>query len=272
MIRGGCREAAFTKMGGDMSFDLSGRAAIITGAASGIGRAVAKRFFDHGARVAILDINAPAGDAEPHAFFQCDVSDEDAFADALANAVKELNGCDILVNNAGLVALGGNIENMDTAYFDRIFAVNTRGVMLGIKHGSRHISNGGAIINTASLAAFLHEAGAAAYHASKAAVVSLTRAAAIELGARSIRVNAVCPGHTRIDSADVDDNAWSALESLCKTLSPLGRLASVDEQIGAFHFLAAEESRFMTGQALIVDGGFSLGLTPALYDALGGQQ
>lgn len=132
-------------------------------------------------------------------FFECDVSDEQQVADTLARAEKTLGKLDIVINNAGLTHLGGTLGEMGADYFQLMQNVNVNGVFHGIKHAPKHMNDGGSIINTASLAAFMKSAGTAAYNASKAAVVSLTKSAAIELGPRGIRVNAVCPGHTMVD-------------------------------------------------------------------------
>ncbi len=252
-----------------MSFCLQGKRVVITGGARGIGLAIANAFVAQGAHVAVLDLLPMRADDAPLPYFACDVTDESTFASALDGAVARLGGLDVLINNAGVTALGGELASMEAAYFDRVVAVNQRGVMLGLKLGGQRIADGGSIINTASLAAFVHEVGTAAYNASKAAVVSLTKSAAMEFGPRQVRVNAICPGHVRVQRDDLDPEVMESLEQLCETVAPMGRVAELDDLVGVYHFLAAPESRYMTGQALIIDGGFSLGLTPLLYEKLG---
>ena len=249
-----------------MALDLTGKNAYVTGGAGGLGWATAKRFMDHGARVVITDIRHTEALAQlPEAiFFDCDVSNEQQVAETLAKAEEALGKLDIVVNNAGLTHLGGTIEEMGSDYFEQIQHVNVNGVLYGLKHAPKHMNDGGSIINTASLAAFFKFFGTAAYDASKAAVVSLTKSAAIELGPRGIRVNAVCPGHTMVDRPGLTEEVLVPVRQICRVATALGRHAEADEQAAVFHFLAADESRYITGQALIVDGGFSLGHTPAL--------
>lgn len=201
-------------------------------------------------------------------FFECDVSDEQQVADTLARAEKTLGKLDIVINNAGLTHLGGTLGEMGADYFQLMQNVNVNGVFHGIKHAPKHMNDGGSIINTASLAAFMKSAGTAAYNASKAAVVSLTKSAAIELGPRGIRVNAVCPGHTMVDLPGLTEEEIAAVGEICRVTTALDRHGEADDQAAVFHFLAADESRYITGQALIVDGGFSLGHTPLLEEKM----
>lgn len=255
-----------------MALDLTGKNAFITGGAGGLGWATARRLVDHGAKVAISDIRrTEALDMLPQAqFFECDVGDEQQVADTLAKAEAALGKLDIVINNAGLTHLGGTLEEMEADYFQLMLKVNVNGVFHGLKHAPKHMNDGGSIINTASLAAIFKSAGTAAYDASKAAVVSLTKGAAIELGRRGIRVNAVCPGHTMVDRPDLTEEIAAAVGKICRIATALGRHAEADEQAAVFHFLAADESRYITGQALIVDGGFSLGHTPLLEEKMMG--
>lgn len=249
-----------------MAFDLTEKNAFITGAAGGLGWSTARRLIDHGARVVVTDIrHTEAIDKLPEAsFVECDVSDEQQVADALSQAEDLVGKLDIVINNAGLTHLGGTLEEMEADYFQFMQRVNVNGVFHGLKHAPGHMNNGGSIINTASLAAFMYSSGTAAYNASKAAVVSLTKSAALELGPRGIRVNAVCPGHTMVDRPGFTAEEKAALSEICRVATALGRHAEAEEQAGVFHFLAADESRYITGQALIVDGGFSLGHTPLM--------
>jgi NAD(P)-dependent dehydrogenase (short-subunit alcohol dehydrogenase family) len=253
-----------------MALDLTGKTALITGAAGGIGLAVAQRLQRHGARLVLVDIRDSEGMTalEPAMIAHCNVAEEDQVKDLFARVASEVGKLHILVNNAGLTHLEGTIEDMSSAYFERMQAVNVNGVFYGLKYGQGCMHDGGSIINTASLAAQRTGPGYAAYSMSKAAVVSLTQTAAIELGGRGIRVNAVCPGHTRVDRPGMTEEEAQAVLHQCEVQCALGRIGEVDEQAAVFHFLAADESRYMTGQALIVDGGFSLGDTEALFSQL----
>ena len=253
-----------------MALDLSGKNAFITGAAGGLGWATARRLIDHGARVVISDIrHTEAVDKlSASSFIECDVSDEQQVADALGRAESAIGKLDIVINNAGLTHLGGTLEEMAADYFEFMQRVNVNGVFHGLKHAPGHMNDGGSIINTASLAALMNSSGTAAYNASKAAVVSLTRSAALELGPRGIRVNAVCPGHTMVDRPGLEGEEKAAITEICRVATALGRHADADEQAAVFHFLAADESRYITGQALIVDGGFSLGHTPLMEERI----
>lgn len=254
-----------------MALDLTGKNALITGGAGGIGWAVAERLVAHGAKVAITDIrHTEAVDKLSEAlFYTCDVSEEEQVAAVFSRAAGEMGTLDIVINNAGLTDLGGYIGEMTAAYFERMQRVNVNGVFYGLKHAPVHMRDGGSIINTASLAAVYGGPGYAAYSMSKAAVVSLTKSAAIELGPRQIRVNAVCPGHTLVDRPGLTDEMMAPLVHQCEMQTALGRIAQVDEQAAVFHFLAADESRYITGQALIVDGGFSLGDTEKVFESFG---
>jgi NAD(P)-dependent dehydrogenase (short-subunit alcohol dehydrogenase family) len=252
-----------------MSFDLNGKKALVTGGAGGIGSAVARRFLEHGARVAIADVCQVVPDALPDgaSFYSCDVSNEDEVQKVFDAVASDIGKLDVVVNNAGLTVLGGYMADSSAEYIESIQKVNVFGVFYGLKHGPRHMSNGGSIINTASLAAFYTAPAYGAYSMSKAAVVSLTRTAAIELGSRQIRVNAICPGHTRVDRPGMTDDEMAMLSKQCRIQCALGRIGEVEEQAAVFHFLAADASRYMTGQALIVDGGFSLGDSEKMYEA-----
>jgi NAD(P)-dependent dehydrogenase (short-subunit alcohol dehydrogenase family) len=251
-----------------MAFDLTHKGAFITGGASGIGLAVAKVFIEQGARVAIADINDPSSiAAEIGAIgLQCDVSSESSVASALQSASESLGGSlDIVVLNAGIGEVGPTLEESDSSLIENVTAVNYYGVVFGLKHAPAFISDHGAIICTASLAAFVNVPGSAIYSASKKAVVSLTEMAALELGPRGIRVNCVCPGYV-----DTNMGSGDGGRQLCEAFTALGRMAGVDDISGVFLFLASEASRYVTGQAIKVDGGWSAGLSLQLLEQLTG--
>lgn len=240
-------------------FDIDGNSAIVTGGASGIGLAVAERLAKAGARVVILDVNDASRVAQALDAFavQADVSDERQLSDAFTRAESLVGKLDIVVNNAGIGIVGNPITDGDADVFRKLFDVNVMGVYFGLKHAPAHMRDGGSIINTASLAGLYHVPGYSEYSASKASVVSLTKSAAIELGPRGIRVNAVCPGtiRTRIQSDSDPEYA------LCELMTTLGRIGETGDLAGVFHFLAAPESRYLTGQAIVVDGGWSVGIS-----------
>ena len=187
---------------------LQDRTAVVTGGASGIGAATVEQFLTAGANVVIGDMNEEAGQqfllelaANGHQdnvrFQSVDVADEDQVVQLINTAVGEFGGLDVLFNNAGIGGAIGPITELEVEHWDHTFAVMTKGVFLGIKHGAKAMQKGGrggSIINTASIAALSGKGGPLAYSATKAAVVNITMNAAVELAEYNIRVNAVCPG------------------------------------------------------------------------------
>ncbi|MDE0005346.1 MAG: SDR family oxidoreductase [Rhodospirillaceae bacterium] len=244
-------------------FSLEGKRALITGGAGGIGFAVAKRYRDAGAEVCIADIvdGAAAAREIGACYLPLDVADEPAVRRVLNEAQATLGVLDILVNNAGIVA-DENFYEIDRGTpenLERIFSVNTFGVFHGLKHGPAHMADGGSIINTSSLASTMGLPGNSQYSGTKAAVDQISRIAAIELGGRGIRVNTVCPAFidTRMGGSDIG-------RSLARSLTALGRIGEVEDLVGLYHFLAADESRYITGQCLNVDGGWTAGVSTRL--------
>ncbi len=249
-------------------FELTGRNAYITGGSSGIGRAVAETFIANGARVVIADIvdsAAVAGEIGAVAV-HCNVADEASVNDSLQAASAALGGpLDIVVLNAGVGDVGPSLTELEQPMIDKVTRINHWGVMYGLKHAPAVMSDTGAIICTSSMAAFINLPGASVYSAGKRAVNSLVEMAALELGPRGIRVNCVCPGYT--------DTALGSGEEgrlLCEAFTALGRAATVDDISGVFLFLASDASRYMTGQALQVDGGWNCGPTEALLQLVTG--
>lgn len=248
-------------------FDISKKLTIITGGTSGIGKAVAERFTAHGARVVafnIVDDRTLAAEMGCE-FRQVDVSNEDAMRDVFAEIGETMGPIDCLINNAGIGDVGPNITDMPFETVKRLTDINQHGVFLGLKYASPHLRDGASIINTSSLGGRLAIAGQSAYSATKAAVEILTRSAALELGARQIRVNAIAPAYVATDLG-----SGEAGEVLSKTLTAMGRTADVGDITGIYHFLAADESRYMTGQTLVVDGGWRDMMTPQLLAKLTG--
>lgn len=249
-------------------FSLAGRNAFITGGTSGIGKAVAEAFVAHGARVVIADITdgSEVADAMGTTFVRADVSDGDSVATALQQAVDALGSkLDIVVLNAGVGDVGPTFEQTDQALIEKVTKINHWGVLYGLKHAPGFMNDGGAIISTSSMAAFINVPGAGVYSAGKRAVVSMTEMAALELGPRGIRVNTVCPGYTATALGSGEEG-----EKLCEAFTALGRVATVEDMAGVYVFLASPASAYMTGQALKVDGGWDCGPTSRLLEMVTG--
>jgi 3alpha(or 20beta)-hydroxysteroid dehydrogenase len=255
-------------------FSLAGKVAVVTGGASGIGAATARRFARAGARVVIGDV----GDASALAkeiegrFVRADVSREADVENLLESARRELGRLDVVVNNAGIGA-GTFLAALSEGDLDRNLNVNLKGVVWGIKHAAARLADGGSIMNTASVAGLLGTPSYGAYVASKAAIIGITRTAALELAPRGIRVNCVCP--STVDTPMARDEGGDVEWRLAGLLHPLGRMARAEEVAALFHFLASDDSAFITGQAIAIDGGMSagpgLGMISALYaQATGG--
>lgn len=253
-------------------FSINNKKALITGGGSGIGLAVAKRFLSAGARVIIADINDASELASSigASYVKMDVSNETSVQKAFKEAFDLVGKLDILLNNAGVSDLPGTLESGDVATWTKILNINVIGVMNGLKHGPKYMNDRGSIINTSSQAAFTKVVGMEPYAASKSAVISLTKSSAIELAERGIRVNAICPSNTKtpmmMNSEDADYS-----ELMSKEFSPAGRAAETDDMVGVFHFLASQESKFVNGQSIIVDGGWTAGITDNLLNKIIGE-
>ncbi|MEX5637750.1 SDR family NAD(P)-dependent oxidoreductase [Parafrankia sp. FMc2] len=240
------------------------RVAVVTGGASGIGRASVLRFLAEGARVVLGDLNeANAGQlldevADPARvrFVPTDVTDEADVATLVGTAVNAFGRIDIMFNNAGIGGAFGPLVETDPADWDRTFAVISRGVFLGTKHAARAMiaqGDGGVIVNNASVAGLGGGGGLTAYSAAKAAVVNFTANAAVELAAHRIRVNAVCPG--LVDTPLVMGRDAAAIEAQLATFQPWPELGRPEDIAGLVAFLAGPDSVFLTGTAVLADGG-----------------
>ena len=247
---------------------LSGKVALITGGASGIGRATALLFAREGARVAIADLNAQAGEAVAqeitqsggHAFFEpADVTRAEDCRRVAERTIHEFGRIDILFNNAGIIRRA-TILDLDEDDWDRVMAVNVKSIYLLSREVIPHMQKqgGGSIANMASGWGLAGGAKAAVYCASKGAVVLLTKAMAIDHGPQKIRVNCICPGDTdtgmlRAEAQQLGEASDRFLAEAAKR--PLGRVGSPDEIAQAVLYLASDASSFVTGTALVVDGG-----------------
>ena len=252
-----------------MSGRLVGKVAIITGGASGIGRATALTFLREGARVVIGDLNEASiaettalakadGRADRLASRRADISAERDVAALVELAVERFGGLDCMFNNAGIGGAFGPIGETTVEEWDFTFAVLVRGVFLGIKHGVNQMraqGRGGSVINTASVAGINGGGGPHAYSAAKAAVANLTRAVSSELASQRIRVNAIAPGMINTPLAvGQREEAWNRL---VRDRQPWPEPGMPQHIADAALFLASDESRFVTGQVIVVDGGLS---------------
>ncbi|HEV7735215.1 MAG TPA: glucose 1-dehydrogenase [Candidatus Binatia bacterium] len=252
-----------------MAGRLAGKTALITGGGNGIGRATVLRFLEEGARVMAVDLNeetgretlelaARAGHGERVVqFARADVAEETQVAAATDRAVSHFGRLDCVFNNAGFAGVFGPITHISVEDWDRTFAVLVRGVFLGMKHAARVMKGqgGGTIISTASVAGLGGGDGPQAYSGAKAAVVNLTRAVAIELAAERIRVNAICPGGILTPLLHRGDP--DTLRPLLDTLQPWPEHGRPEDIAAAALYLASDDAVFVTGTALVVDGGLT---------------
>jgi len=247
---------------------LDGRVAVITGAASGIGRATAVIFAKEGAKLVLADVNeeglnetlrrvkGEGGDAVTRI---TDVAVEEDVKRLIEFAIQTYIKIDILCNNAGISGGLSKLEEQDAGEWVTVFGVNVMGAVFGIKHVARHMQERGygAIVNTASVAGLRSGAGGNAYSASKAALINLTQTAACDLGGHNVRVNAVCPGliETGMTKPVFDYARGKGKEEKLGYRCELKRYGEPGEVARAILFLASDEASYITGQALPVDGG-----------------
>lgn len=281
-----------------MSGRLEGKVAVVTGGASGMGLATVERFVEEGAAVVFCDLAVAAHDAltarigaekarmhhsrrtpggpndgkaianrlgNGAAFVPADVTDPDALAAVIDEAVSRYGGLDIMFNNAGIGGAEGSVVDCPDEVWDRVVDVDLKAVWRGIKLAAPHIANrgGGSIISTASIAAIMGFPGLGAYGAAKAGVAELTRVAAVELGPQSIRVNCILPGGVVTpliyDSPLMDEGIDpEVMRATLASAQPLPRAGEPLDIANAALWLASDESSFVTGQTIVVDGGMSI--------------
>jgi 3-oxoacyl-[acyl-carrier protein] reductase len=240
---------------------LAGRRAVVTGAARGIGAEIARTLAGAGATIGVLDVAAEvkAVAAELGGPVEiADVRDPDATRDAIGRLVDALGGVDVLVNDAGILRITPLLD-ITIEEWDLVLDVNARSMLVTIQVAARAMiaaGTGGRIVNLASMAAKQAAANQAHYAASKAAVVALTQAAAIELGPHGITVNAICPGYVLTEMGA--DSRTPEMVAAWSAQSPLGRCAEPADVAGMALFLASDDAAYCTGQAFNVTGGMMM--------------
>lgn len=276
-----------------MAGRLAGKVAVITGAASGIGRGTVELFLKEGAQVVGADIQDDKGARMSEAYgagfryVHCDVMDENAIKAALDLAVSAFGRLDTLFNNAGT---GGALENAETVTadgFDSVMRLHIRAALFGIKHAVPHMkaAGGGSIISTASIAGMQHGFGPILYSIAKAGIIHMTKVAAVQLAPYGVRVNAICPGliATAIFArsiglaTQVADQTPAAIAAAAGAAQPIPRGGLPSDIAEAALYFASDGASFVTGQALAVDGGITLGPSGAaqtqvfqpLFEAMG---
>ncbi|GCE24494.1 SDR family NAD(P)-dependent oxidoreductase [Dictyobacter kobayashii] len=252
---------------------LKGKVALITGAGSGIGRATALLFAREGARVGVGDLN-PDGIAETVRLvveqggaalaLPLNVTVAQEVDVAVKATVEHFGALHVLFNNAGTGERHTSLIKLEEDEWERVFAVNAKGVFLGLKYGAAAMLKAGvsgSIINTASAAGIVGNPGYAAYSSSKAACIQLTRTAALELARSNIRVNAIAPAFTATPMLDTMTSTYRdpvLAQQKLSSIIPLGRLGTTDDIANAALFLASDEASFMTGAVLVLDGGLTV--------------
>jgi NAD(P)-dependent dehydrogenase (short-subunit alcohol dehydrogenase family) len=249
-----------------MPFSINGKATLITGGTAGIGLATARHFADQGANVIIggrrnngFDI---AKDIGCH-FIQVDMGAPSDIENLFLAAMGQLGKLDVVINNAGVGGETCPITNADMNIHDEVVAVNMRAAFHVLKLAPSHMNDGGSIINTASISGMEGEIGLSTYCASKAALISLTKTAALELASRNIRVNAISPGPVKSEIWEGEDPIEQS-----KLVIPLGRIGEPEEVATVFHFLASDAARYITGTNLPVDGGYMSGRSKQVDDLI----
>jgi NAD(P)-dependent dehydrogenase (short-subunit alcohol dehydrogenase family) len=240
-----------------MGTELADKVAIVTGGASGIGRATVELFVQEGAKVVIGDVDVEGGEAlaaslgAEAAFKRTDVSDADEVQQLVDFAVAQFGGLDVMFNNAGIPSAFHRILVNNLGDFERVMGVNLFGVVVGTQRAGRHMAEhgGGSIINSSSIAALSGGAGPIVYRMSKAAVVQFSRSAAIDLAEYGIRVNCIAPGHIATGITNYD------MEPVIRLTQPLQRHGTSEDVANAVLYLAGDRSAQVTGIVLPIDGG-----------------
>jgi len=264
-----------------MAKRFDGRVAVVTGGGNGIGRASVLRLCAEGARVVVADLNeetgaetarlVAAGGGGEAVFVRTDVTREADVEAAIACASDRFGRIDVVFNNAGIAGAFGPITHLRVEDFDFTMAVLLRGVFLGMKHAARAMKaqgDGGVILSTASVAGLSGGEAPQAYSAAKAAVINLTRAVAVELAPDRIRVNAICPGG--INTPLLHRGAPDAMAARLAGAQPWPEHGRPEDIAGAVAWLASDDARFVTGAAIVVDGGLTAAGGNLMRSQLGG--
>jgi NAD(P)-dependent dehydrogenase (short-subunit alcohol dehydrogenase family) len=244
-----------------MGTELAGKVAIVTGGASGIGRATVELFVAEGAQVVIADIDSPGGEAlaadlGPGAAFKLtDVSDPDQVQDVVDFAVQRFGGLHVMFNNAGISSAMTRFLRDDLTDFTKVINVNLLGVMLGSQRAARHMAanGGGSIINNSSIAGIMPGDALVTYRVSKAAVIHFTKSAAIDFAQYGIRVNCIAPAHIATAITHYE------MGPVIRFTQPLQRVGQPEDVANTVLYLASERSAQVTGVLIPVDGGTSAG-------------
>jgi NAD(P)-dependent dehydrogenase (short-subunit alcohol dehydrogenase family) len=250
---------------------LQDKVAIVTGAASGIGEAIARRLVADGAQVIVGDVQDARGQAlvtelgDAASYRHCDVARGPDVRALVSHAAERFGRLDVLVNNAGIPGPGGPIQDVDADAFDVAIGVLLRSVFLGIKHAAPLMKRqgSGSIVSTASVAGMRTGFGPHVYSAAKAAVIHLTHSVAMELGESGVRVNCICPGGIATPifgkgyglTTEAADRSVPLMKQALSQLQPLQRAGLPEDIANAVAWLASDESSFVNGHALVVDGG-----------------
>ncbi len=247
---------------------LKDKVALITGAGSGMGRATATLFAREGAKVAVVDVNLAGAEDTVRRIttaggqaiaIRADVSNSEDASSMVSGTVAKFGGLDIIYNNAGIEGEGRFAAEVTEEQFDRVIAINLRGVWLGMKYALPELikRGGGSVISTASIAGIIGLKGSVAYSAAKAGVIGMTRVVAMEYGRYNIRANCICPGFIHTEMADRIAGGRPYTPEQTSRLSVFKRFGEPDEIAQTALFLASDESKFVTAQPIVVDGGWA---------------
>lgn len=252
-----------------MKISFQDKVAFVTGAGSGMGLAAAKAFAEAGASVAVVDVNEEAAQKVVKEIVQnggkaigirCDVSDEEQVKAAVGETVRKFDRLDAAFNNAGIQSPITDTADLTLEEWNRILDVNLKGVWLCMKYELQQMrkQGSGAIVNNSSLGGLVGNPGRAAYHAAKHGVLGLTKCAAIDYAARSIRVNAICPGTIETPMVTMMFDTGDLSREKAMQAQPIGRLGTAQEIADVVLWLCSPMSTYVIGQAIAVDGGYTI--------------